>query len=157
MPHVEVRKATLADAEVLAPKLREADVIEVRRSAGYAPLEALVRSVVASEGRALTLLFDGEIAAMGGLATPGLIAHIGVPWLLTSDLVERHPVTFFRLAKAAVEHWSKECPTLFQFVDEEHVSARRFLTHLGFTIHKPVIHGVARAPFCPAVRSSSHV
>lgn len=149
----DVRKATVADAEELAPRMREADAVEVRRSAGFAPLEALVRSLLESDGRAFTLRLDGQVAAMFGLVKPDILGVVGIPWLLTSDLVERAPVAFFRAAREMVDLWSAECPTLLQFVDEEYTAARRFLARLGFTIHPPVRYGPEGAWFCPAVRS----
>lgn len=154
MAHVEIHKATVADAEVMAPRMREADALEVYRAAGFAPMEALIRSMMESDGRAHALYFDGEPAAMFGLVRPEVLGPLGIPWLLTTDAFGKHPVTAFRIAKAMISEWSKECPVLLQMVDEEYVSARHFLKRLGFTIHPPVPHGVARAPFCPAVRSS---
>jgi hypothetical protein len=153
MAHVEVRKATVADAEVIAPRMREADIVEVQRSSGFAPLEALVRSFMASDGGARTVVIDGEPAAMYGVVRVSAPALIGIPWLLTTESVERAPMAFFRLMRATTEEWLGEFPTLMQFVDEEHVSARRFLSALGFSLYPPVVHGVARAMFSPAVRS----
>ncbi len=153
MPHVEVLKATISDCEALAPRMRPADALEVRRSSGYGPLEALVHSVIASEGRASALYIDEEPAALYGIAKPDLLGPVAVPWLLTSDAVDRHPVAFFKLARTVVDRWAEEYPVLFQMVDEEYVAARRFLQRLGFAIYPPVRHGAAGALFCPAVRS----
>jgi hypothetical protein len=153
MAHVEIRRASIADAEFIAPRMREADALEVSRSGGYAPLEALVRSFMASEGTARTVVVDGEPAAMYGLVRLNAVSPIGVPWLLTTDAIERAPVAFFKAMRATLDGWLEVFPTLVQFVDEEHVSARRFLQALGFAIYPPVIHGAARAMFSPAVRS----
>ena len=154
MPHVEMRKATVADAEVIAPRMRRADVVEVHRSAGFLPLEALVRSLMVSEGRAHTLVFNGVPSALWGLAVPPeLMSNVGVPWLLATDEVTRYPRTVIGLARTVVEGWQDEFATLLQFVDEENTGALRFLRALGFAIHPPVIYGAARVPFCPVVRS----
>lgn len=151
--HVEVRPATIADCEALAPRMRYADALEVKRSAGFAPLEALVRSYVETNGRSTAIYFDGEIAAVGGIVPVPALGPVAAPWLLTSDVVERHPVTFFRIAKATIDIWNRDYPVLMQLVDEEYVAACRFLRRLGFTLHPPVKHGPSGAPFLPAVRS----
>jgi hypothetical protein len=152
MPHVEVRKATISDCEALAPHMREADALEVKRSAGFTPLEACVQSVIASKGDAQALYIDGELVALFGIVRAEMLG-VAVPWLLTSDAVERHRGAFFRFALATIDRWAEEHPVLLQMVDEEYVSARLFLQRLGFTIHPPVTHGAARAPFHPAMRS----
>lgn len=152
-----ISKATISDAEELAPRMREADALEVRRSAGFAPLEAIVRSMLASGDRAHTLWLDGQVAAMFGLSRPETLKSVGIPWLLTSDLVERAPVSLMRLGLATVAEWSRDCDALVQFVDEEYTAARRFLARLGFTIHPPVRFGPEGAMFCPAVRATNNV
>jgi hypothetical protein len=151
--HVEIHKATFDDVVALAPRMRPADALEVKRAAGFSPIKALAESLAASGGRAWATYFDAEPVAMFGLCQPELLGPTAIPWLLTGYGVEKHPTTFMRLARSLVDKWAIEFPTLIQFVDEEYVQAQRFLRHLGFTIYPAVEHGVERAPFCPAVRS----
>jgi hypothetical protein len=154
MPRVEMRRITREDCEAIAPRLRSADALEIQRSLGEPGLAVLLRSVEASE-RSGVVLFDGEPACAYGLVRPDVIGPFAVPWLLTTDVVERHRFTFFRIAKAVVDLWAEENPVLFQMVDDEYEGAKLFLRKLGFQIYPPVPHGVSRAPFCPAVRQSN--
>jgi hypothetical protein len=155
MPRVELRRPRPSDCETLALRLRASDALEVKRSSGLEPFEVLVESSRASAGRNGTLLFDGEIAAMYGLVKPDILGDIAVPWLLTSDVVERHPGTFFRIAKTVVDAWAEKNPVLVQMVDNEYEGAKRFLEALDFRIYPPQAHGPFGAPFCPAVRKSN--
>lgn len=157
MPGVELRKITMEDCEALAPRLRAADALEIKRSAGQTSLAILVKSVEASEGRAGVVLFDGQLACAYGLVKPDLMGPVAVPWLLTTDVVERHKLTFFRIAKAVVESWAEESPVLFQMVDDTYEGAKFFLRALGFRLLPPVPHGVSGSPFCPAIRGTIHV
>jgi hypothetical protein len=154
---VELRKATRADCESLALRMRAADALEAKRSSGLGPLDVLLRSCEASDGGGGTLLIGGEIAALYGLVKDDIISHVAVPWLLTSDVVERHRLTFLRIAKVVVDRWSEKNPVLVQMVDDQYEGAKIFLRALGFKIYPPVPHGVARALFCPALRTKHHV
>jgi hypothetical protein len=152
MPRVELRKPRPSDCERLALRLRAADSLEVKRSSGLEPFDVLVDSCRASAPRCGTLLIDDEIAAMYGVAKPDILGDIAVPWLLTSDVVERHAWTFFRIAKVVVDAWAEENPVLVQMVDNEYEGAKRFLKALGFKIYQPQAYGPFGSPFCPAVR-----
>lgn len=148
---VELRHATDADLLAFAPKMRGADALEVWRSCAKSPLDVLRESANASGG-ARVVLFDGEMAAVYGISVPDVIGNIAVPWLLTSAVVERHKLTFFRIARAIVDRWAEEHPVLLQMVDDEYLGAQLFLKSLGFQLHPPMPHGPFGAPFRPALR-----
>ena len=146
---------TDADVKALALDMRDEDALEVQRSSGFTPLEAIERSIAVSDGRAFAARIDGDLVAVFGIVAADMLGGVGVPWLLTSKLAELHRGAFLRSAKDIAAIWSREFPTLLQFVDVEYVSACRFLERLGFILHPPVKYGVAQVPFYPAVRSNN--
>lgn len=153
MPKVQLRKATTADCQALAIAMRAADALEAKRSCGLGPLEVLLRSVDASDGRAGALLLDGKLACIYGLVKADVITPVAVPWLLTSNVVEQNKKTFLRIARVVVDRWAEEFPYLVQMVDKDYGAAQFFLQKLKFRIYPPVPHGPEGALFCPAVRT----
>jgi hypothetical protein len=77
--------------------------------------------------------------------------------MLTTDVVEKHRLTFFRIAKVFIDSWAEKHPVLLQLVDVEYVAAQEFLKRCGFRIFPPVKHGPEGALFVPAVRGTTNV
>lgn len=148
-----MRPITAEDVEAIAPRLRAADALEIQRSIGEPALAVLQRSVEASNGRAGVVLFDGQLACAYGIVQHDTLGTAAVPWLLTTDVVEKHKTAFFRIAKFVVDKWAEEYPVLVQLVDDEYEGAKAFLRSLGFQLQTLVKHGPSGAPFRPAVRT----
>lgn len=146
---VEIVAATAAHAEALAPRMRPAEVAEVVAAGGYSPLEALLESLQHS-GVAFAALFDGEVACMWGVAhvrrsvTAG---RVGAVWLLTSDLVEKHPKAFWRGCKAEILRLFGDYDVLFNAIDARHEKALRWAWRLGFPLEEPAPFGVEGRKF----------
>lgn len=157
MRRVQVRTATVQDAEALAPQMREADALEVFRASGLEPLPAVLRSMESSFGEPGAILFDGDVAALYGITKADALGSVMVPWLLTSHHIERYKGDFLRIGKVVVNRWAEQHPVLMQMVDVEYRGAQEFLRALGFELFPPVPHGVFGAPFRPALRVSKYV
>jgi hypothetical protein len=148
---VQIVPATTAHAHELAPRMRPAEVDEVRASGRHSPLGALLAGLEVSSLR-FAALFDGEVACMWGVVPmrrSSLVGRIGAVWLLTSDLVERHPKAFWRGCKA-------ELPRLFgpggydllvNAIDCRHERAVRWARRLGFPLEAPQAFGAEDLPF----------
>lgn len=148
---VEIVPATEAHAVALAARMRAGDRAEVLASSGSGPLEALVGSVRWSRshgGEAWAGLIDGEVAAMFGVGRRSLLSPVAIPWLLTGDLVDRHPVLFFRASREVVDLWLRHFAELEQAVDARYTQALRWARRLGFTVEAPLPFGPRCAPFC---------
>jgi hypothetical protein len=156
MPRVEFQRASVEGLAAVAERMRAADALEVKRSLGVSPEEALRISVSQSDSAGL-LYIDGEPACAYGLAIPETAGAVAVPWMLTTDVVEKHRLTFFRIAKVFIDSWAEKHPVLLQLVDVEYVAAQEFLKRCGFRILPPVKHGPEGAFFVPAVRGTTNV
>ena len=129
----EMVPATLEHALELAENMREADVREVWAAAHYTPEQAALFSLEASRD-ATTGLADGRVVCMFGAGAAAIISTTGVPWLLTTDLVDRHARVFLRKNKRVVEEMRDRYPLLRNHVDERNIAAIRWLRWLGFSI-----------------------
>lgn len=132
--------ATRRDAVKLGLSLRSEDAAEVR-AFGWSPLEATFRSWQRSDLAVALALGDSpasDVVAMAGLELePGhhLRPELRVPaqgWLLTSALVERHPMAFHRAAKQWLGIAARYASVLWNRVDLRYARAIRYLEALGF-------------------------
>lgn len=148
MAEIAIRPATIGDGIDLAPRLREADRLEIAAASGRPPAVELRHSLkVSAEAWAGTV--DGVAACIFGVGVLSLLGGIASPWLLGSDLIERHAFAFARRNRKMVRRWSEAFPVLSNFIDARNTVSIRWLGWLGFTILPPVPHGVAGLPFHP--------
>lgn len=115
----------------IAPKLRLADLREIDRATGLAPLEALERSVTAS---AVTfhVLYRGRPGAIGGVVTSPADSRVGIPWMVGTDFITAKRIWFARNTAAL---WAiVEQPgyvVLANMVDVENAAHLRWLRWSG--------------------------
>jgi hypothetical protein len=146
---VAIVSATKEHARELAPRMRAAEVAEIRASGNLSPLGALLLGVEASRP-AYTALFDGEVACMWGvvpLRTSALAGRVGAAWLLTSELVERHPVAFYRRCRPALALLFEVYDALVNAIDARHAQAVRWGRRLGFRLEDAAPFGAEALPF----------
>lgn len=155
MTKIAIVPATIDHAYALAPVMRAADRAEAVAALGLSPLEGLRKSLESSI-EAWCGMADGEVVCLFGLSYFNILVGEGCPWLLGSDLVERHSRAFLRRNKAMVAHWLELFPVLRNHVDARHTVAVRWLAWLGFTILPPVPYGPLRLPFHPFEMRSAH-
>lgn len=148
MVEIGIIPAGMAHAEALAPVMREADRREAEAALGMSPLEGLRLSLSASV-EAWTGTADGEVVCIFGVAPFSVLGGEGCPWLLGSDLVERHGMAFARRNRAMVRRWLGLFPVLRNWVDARHTVAVRWIGWMGFHVKPPVPYGPARLPFHP--------
>lgn len=147
----QIRPAEEADAVALAPAMRRADAAEVLASGGFQPLEALLsalRWTRARGGESWVALIDGRPAALFGVARPAMLSSRAVPWLLTGELIDRHPAVLWRGSKAVVADWLERYGHLEQQIDARYEQALRWAARLGFEVAEPAPFGQDGRPFC---------
>lgn len=111
---------------VIAPYLRLADIEEHNAMSDISIDVALSYSIAHSE-KGFAVELDGRLTAIFGV-------NSGVIWLVGTDEITRHPITFYRLSKKIFERLSDGYERLFNFVDERNTLSVRWLKWLGFTI-----------------------
>jgi len=144
------RPSTANDAEILAPKLRKQDVVEVWASHGLSPLEALVTSYNNSSESHTIIASDGEVIGMFGVVDEGVV---GIPWLLASDQLPQVAREFLPESRKWVERINQDYLVLTNYVDVRNTVARRWLRWLGFKFIRVVEEfGYGKKPFYEVVR-----
>jgi len=145
-PVVEIRPATVADAQALV--LRRADLEEIEALTGRDPRDVLVESVERSAS-AWAGLADGELVCLFGVVPMTLVGVTGVPWLLGSDAVCAYSRPFLRRNRSYVREMLREFPVLTNVVDARNAVSIRWLRWLGFRMGQPTPMGVRGLPFIP--------
>ena len=152
-----IRKATQADAQAMAPKLRRADYEELMHSTGgKKPVEALIDSIEASEA-SWAVEYKGHAVAIYGIGEHKVHPNVGVPWLLSTDELDVIWKPFLKGSREVIELFSEWYPVLTNAVDINHTKAQAWLEWLGFEpdISFPV--GEYHQPFILYIRCPTNV
>lgn len=117
-------------AAELAAAMRPADEAECLAAGYTSALEALETGLANSEAWAIH--FDGELGAVIGVdeQRPGL----AFLWCLTSAVVERKKLSFWRASKRIVEHLRRHFSLLVCSADARHERALAWLERLDFRV-----------------------
>lgn len=139
--HAEPRHIT-----EVAARMRVADRDEVFAARGVTPAEALSFSLQRST-EAYAVEFDGRAEIMFGVGPISLLAGVGAPWLLGSDVIDREFRHFLRASKWWRDRMLAKYPTLRNVVDDRNDVSKRWLLWLGFVLSEPFPLGAGRTPF----------
>ena len=152
---VEVRLAPVAPGHIdaVAAAMRPADRAEVWAAAHLTPMAAVSESVARSE-TAFTGLADGRPALIAGVGRASLLGATGVPWMLGTGLIERHPLAFLLHSRRVVADWRRNFARLVNRVDARNRAAVRWLAWLGFRIDPATPFGPEGLPFHPFIWSA---
>ena len=147
-----VRIAKINDALELAPKMRDADVKEIKASDNSSPLEALILPFAHEPPelcKTFSIIGTGKEGVIGmfGVA-PSTIEERGVAWMLASDELFNHTHRFLKECPYWVKEMGKGYKYLYNFVDKRNTHAVRWLKFLGFevTAEEPQF-GYGKIPF----------
>lgn len=143
---INVRRMTALDIEPIARTARQADRDEIEEGCGQTIESALtlgLRSSVAP----MVIEWDGSpLAAFGDVSySPG--AGIGIPWLVSTNDIERHPRAFLRACRPLVAQMLERHLTLINYVDARNTAAIRWLEWLGFSMASPTPYGTNQILF----------
>lgn len=140
MAKAEVVPFLPEDAEAIEPLIRQADRDEITEALGIPMLEAL-RQCATGCCKASKIVAEGEVVAVFGDAVHSVLGQIGVPWLISTVHVERHPKAFLQVCKPEVAEMLTRHRELVNFVDVRNTTAIRWLKWLGFEFSEPVPYG----------------
>lgn len=146
-----VRRATKADALYIAENLREADRQEVLAASGGDPriiLPALVdprwETLCAGMGDTPVVLFGCHEVYEN--------PDVGVIWMLSTPVINRHRRLFMRCARRFVDVFHKRHTVLTNFIDARNTVHIRWLKLLGFKMLRRVPYGAQSLPFIEFAR-----
>ena len=142
--HVEV--ADESHIERIAARARQADREELMASNAMTPTDAMFEGLRTATA-ARTGFVDGEPICMFGISPYWPKPGIGIPWMIGTDLLERHWMLFARRCRSEFEEVCGGYTYLVNWVDDRNVVAHRWLQWLGFRLHDAVPYGVQGLPF----------
>ena len=149
MPKAEIVLATAEHAKELARNIRFPDRKEIFAAAGWVNAYDCIRASARLGGTAYAGLVDGEVACILGVHRHTQMSTKGIPWLLTTHVVDKHPRLFLRYTRQGMEEIKQtwDFDVLENYVDARHHEAIRWLKWLGFTIHPAQPYGIMGLPF----------
>jgi len=134
---VDVVAAQAEHIPYIAAHMRQADQDEIWAARRLTPERALKMSLGLST-HAWTGFVNGTPAVMFGVGAISIMGGIGAPWLLGTDAVERHFVSFLRGSRIWLSAIQNAYPVLQNIVDDRNTVSKRWLQWLGFTMRDPI-------------------
>lgn len=151
-------------ANQMAPTLRPGDALEIYRSSGLQPLDALLESIdVSDEDMTWAALYQGLPVAMFGCNdikpedddAYGDIT-IGGIWLLATPGIYHNKLDFMRTCKDFLALMHTRYEFLTNFVDAQNLATLIWLPRLGFRpVQEVKDYGFAKMPFIQYVSRRS--
>ncbi|MCY1362613.1 hypothetical protein D9M68_159250 [compost metagenome] len=142
---IEVRRLEAVDIPHLLGIVRAPDIAEIEEGCGQGLRQALEHGLQYSVEPLLILYGGLPLAAFGEVShVPGVV---GVPWLISTTHLERHPRPFLRACRPLLARMLERHPTLTNYVDARNLAAIRWLQWLGFRMDSPVPYGPHRLTF----------
>lgn len=132
------RPPTQRDLASVALNMREADVLECKLMGQHTPLDALTEGVELSAWSFAAIVED-EPVCIFGVASDGLLADEGCPWLLSVNGIEKHAKAMLIGTRAYLSRMRQEYETLSNYVLADNRSAIRYLKWCGFDVGGQVI------------------
>lgn len=142
---VRIVAPTAAHADELAWSMRRAERAEVRAQ-GYEPRVAIGVSLDASV-EAWTVLVDERVLAMFGVIPVAAMLGHGNLWLLASNSVGAHKITYARLCRRILSDLLVRWPILTVQVDREYTAALLWAKRCGFRSVAQIENEITGLPF----------
>jgi hypothetical protein len=142
---IERIDATIEHAETILANIRVADAAEIF-AMGVQPEIGLRHSLKVAV-KSWTVTFDGQPALIFGVGTKSLIGNTGVPWMLSTHLIDQHPTAFARYSLMQLRAVRAMFPHLENIVDARYARCIRWLQFLGFHVEPPEPMGPYGLPF----------
>lgn len=130
--------------------MREADAREVRASSGKDDLHEIVDWAVSLSSSCWSVWFEGELGAIYGVVDVEgamLGPRVGVAWMLTTPVIERHARAFWKACHRYLPELFDEYDVLVNAIDVRHEKAIRWAERLGFRLEPPEPFGSDGQPF----------
>ena len=92
--------------------------------------------------------YEGEVAAMWGLYRPNLLIDSAFLWMVTTELVEKHPFLMARYGRLLLDTMMLNHSSIYGVVHPEYKRSHRWLKFLRFEILEPAwVNGKLVRPF----------
>lgn len=146
-----IRPAKQGDGLSIGPRLRKADLIEVKAHSTEDPSKLLEEAVNMPGSNTYTIDIKGLPIAMFGVVP--YQENIGVIWLLGTDEMVKVKIPFLRNCKFWLDAFSGLYPVLFNVVSKENKLHITWLKWMGFEFTKEYPeYGLNKEPFIEFIK-----
>lgn len=140
MASFSVRPGTFEDIAAIAAVVRAQDADECMAACGLDVRTALEMAHPMTE-KMWAGEVDGQIVVLAGVSSSQERPDIGVPWMMSSPVMDEVAIPFLKENRWVVDEMKEEHLLLTNFVDARNVKAIRWLKWLGFRILPAETHG----------------
>lgn len=140
MIDVQLLPATEEHLQMILPNVRQADIDELY-AVSLMTTEAALRIGLRTATMAWSGFANGELVTMFGVSPASMIGGNGIPWLVSTHLVEKYQKTFLRRSRHALQDMLIVYPHLENYVDERNHVAKAWLHWLGFHLEDAAPYG----------------
>lgn len=144
MTDVTTRSPGAEDCIELWRYIREDDEREALASSGSRFPEIVFEAVTRS-AEVYAVRFDGELAAIYGVVdapeASTFLCRVGYVWMLTTEVVEAKPITFWRESRPRLVDLLRRWDVLINAIDCRYERAIRWGERLGFRFAPPAPFG----------------
>lgn len=143
-----IRRATVADAIAVAPRLREADKNEIKAYLGFTP-EVALPLMISSPGNTWAMIGDHEeVVGLFGMSPVDQHPYFGIVWMVSSPDIYKYRREFIRRTPEVLAAMHQEFPLLGNHIDARNTAHIRWLKRLGFSFLRTLPEfGVEKRPF----------
>lgn len=143
-----IRRATVADAIYVAPRLREADKQETWAYLGLDPLNVLPRNVAQDPNTWTMVGNDGSPVGLFGVSAVATLPYFGLVWMCSTDAIHDHKRELIVMAPQWLDKLHALHPLLGNHIDARNTVHVRWLRRMGFSLLRTHQHfGVEGRPF----------
>lgn len=136
------------DIDYIAPRMREADLREIKAVGVPDPYEALKSSYYGSKPKCYTAIGCGVPVAMMGVVPDQHNPKWGSIWLLgTDDVTDVVSIPFLKWSKKFLPIMIEPYDLVYNRVDKRNEVHVKWIKWLGFTFIREVTHGPENLPF----------
>lgn len=135
MVEVTYLKARKLDAIRLGRDLRPEDQIEVDAMYPGVDIGELMWDQIQGDPTSTVVYFGGDIGAIFGCGPSMLDSSVGVPWMMGSTTLRKHPRLVCDIAAEIILTWTSSYEVLRNVVCEKAEANVNFLNRVGFFVH----------------------
>lgn len=148
-----LRRATLADAKYIAPRLREADRRECMARVGLKPDVVLPLTVTLEKDVWVCCDLEDTPVVIMGVSPVALHPEMGIVWMTSTDEIFKYKMTLMKGTPEILEMFHDKYPLLANHVDARNTVHIKWLKKMGFSMLREMPEfGVERVPFIEFAR-----
>jgi len=152
---VIVKRTTEKDIDELIANIRYADRVEIESASGR-PYHEIICDIE-EHSEMWSGFVDDELVVVFGMHIVSALTGKAIPWLISTNNVEKHSRTFLRYCKPVFKKLCINLNSLVNYVHDDNHLAKTWLKWLGFKLQDPAPYGAKQELFCKFTKELNYV